>query len=202
MSRPRFAIDGSAPLVPVPVASLDAMARRALQDEMPGIILRTSIRSLVKATAQYQAQRAASKQRHKGDDVAGALLDLTAAALAIGGAVTEKADERTWRSLPATISIARARLPRGHHRIELDTAAGLKAVDVDVEGRYAFVSLRLMGGSLFAMLPQAPLLGANPAFGSGSAAAAERAPGEGSRAVARMAQSNVGSPFKPKEWMP
>jgi len=195
-------IEGSAPLVPVPITSVDAMARKALQDEMPGIILRTVIRSLVKATAQYQAQRAASKKRDKGDDVAGALLDLTAAALAIGGAVTEKADERSWRSLPATISIARARLPRGHHRIELDTVVGRKAVDVDVEGRYAFISLRLLGGNLFAMLPQAPLVGANPAFDSGSAVAGAPPPGAASRVVARMAESTLGSMFKPEEWMP
>ena len=67
-SRRELRIDGSAPLVPVPITSVDAMARRALQDEMPGIMLRTIIRSIAKATAQYQVQRAASKRRSKGDD--------------------------------------------------------------------------------------------------------------------------------------
>ncbi len=195
-------IDGIAPLVPVPITSVDAMARKALQDEMPGIMLRTIIRSIVNATAQYQAQRAASKRRSKGDDTAGALLDLTAVALAIGSAVTESADERSWRSLPATISVARARLPRGQHRIQIETAAGLKSVEVDIEGRYALVSLRLIDGTLFAMLPDAPLREASSAWQSTTRAAI--APPPASRLVAgpRMAQSVVGSQFKPKEWTP
>jgi hypothetical protein len=195
-------IDGITPLVPVQITSVDAMARKALQDELPGILLRTFIRSIGKATAQYQAERAASKRRSKGDDAAGAMLDLTALALALGSAATESADERCWRSLPATIAIARARLPRGDHRIQLETAAGLKDVEVSIAGRYAFVSLRLIGGNLFAMLPEAPLSGPNPASRSGSEAAVE--PPSASEVVAapRMAQSAVGSQFKPKERMP
>jgi hypothetical protein len=195
-------IDGITPLVPVQITSVDAMARKALQDELPGILLRTFIRSIGKATAQYQAERAASKRRSKGDDAAGAMLDLTALALALGSAATESADERCWRSLPATIAIARARLPRGDHRIQLETAAGLKDVEVSIAGRYAFVSLRLIGGNLFAMLPEAPLSGPNPASRSGSEAAVE--PPSASEVVAapRVAQSAVGSQFKPKERMP
>jgi hypothetical protein len=195
-------IEGSAPLVPVPLTSVDAMARKALQEEMPGIILRTVVRSLVKATAQYQVQRAASKQRRKGDDVAGALLDLTAAALAVGGAVTESADERSWRSLPATISIARTRLPRGRHRIHLETAAGLKTADVDIQGRYALISLRLIGGSFFVMSPEAPLAGPNSASRPDSSAVIAPRPATPSVAPARLAESVVGSSFKTKERMP
>src|SRR5690606_3706606 len=41
------------------VTSIDTMARRALRDEMPGIMLRGFVRSLSKAVAQYRAQHAA-----------------------------------------------------------------------------------------------------------------------------------------------
>ena len=60
-------VEGFDPLVPVQITSVDAMARRALRDEMPGLILRTFIRSITKATAQYQVERAASKERKKGN---------------------------------------------------------------------------------------------------------------------------------------
>jgi hypothetical protein len=195
-------VEGIAPLVPVQITSVDAMARKALQDEMPGIMLRTFIRSMAKATAQYQAQRAASKRRSKGDDTAGAMLDLTAVALALGSAATESADERSWRSLPANISIARARLPRGEHRVQLETPSGLQTVAVDIAGRYAFVSLRVIGGTLFAMLPKAPLLGTRPVFAPAGEAAAKLPSTHAVVGAPRMAQSVVGSQFKPKEWMP
>ena len=195
-------IDGITPLVPVQITSVEAMARKALQDEMPGILLRTFIRSIGKATAQYQVERAASKRRSKGDDTAGAMLDLTAAALALGSAATESADERCWRSLPSAIAIARVRLPRGDHRIQLETAAGLKDVAVSLAGRYAFVSLRLVGGNLFVMLPEAPLWGASPASRSSSEAAGKPPSAGPVVAASRMAQSAVGSQFEPKEWIP
>ena len=65
-------VDGAAPLQPVQITSIDAMARRGLRDEMPGIILRSAIRSTGKAVAQYQAQRAADQQRRNRNDGAGA----------------------------------------------------------------------------------------------------------------------------------
>jgi uncharacterized protein len=194
-------VDGAAPLLPVQITSVDSMARKALQDEMPGIMLRTFIRSIAKATAQYQVERAASKQRSKGDDSAGAMLDVTAFALALGSAATESADERSWRSLPATISIARARLPRGEHRIQLETPSGVQSVEVSIEGRYAFVSLRLIDGTLFAMLPKAPLAGATVPSTPVGEPALEVLARSASGVTARMAQSTVGSQFKPKEWM-
>src|SRR5258708_23364148 len=80
------------------------MARKALEEEMPGIVVRGIIRSSTKAIAQYQAGK---------NDQTG----LVGLAIAIGSIVTESADERDWRSLPAQIAIARVRIPSGQHTI-------------------------------------------------------------------------------------
>jgi hypothetical protein len=153
-------VDGGAPLAPVQVTSIDAMARRALQDEMPGIMLRAAIRSTAKAAAQYQAQRAARQKHYKGDDGAAAALELAAIALAIGSAVTESADERSWRSLPAQMYIVRCRLPRGRHMVTIDTPDGPRSLEVNISGTHTFVGLRFLRGRLFAMLPPAGAGGA------------------------------------------
>jgi hypothetical protein len=145
-------LNGQETVPAVKLTSVDAMARRALEDEMPGIMLRGFVRSTTKAVAQYQAQRMAEERRKHGDDGAGAALDIAAIALMIGSAVTESADERGWRSLPATIHVARARVPPGTYSVTLDAPGG-QPVQVNIGGRHAFVALRLMGGRLFAMLP-------------------------------------------------
>jgi hypothetical protein len=196
-------VEGAEPLTPVQITSIDAMARRALQDEMPAIMLRGFVRSFTKATAQYQAQRAADRSRRKGDNNAGAILDLAAFALAVGSVATESADERQWRSLPARVSIARTRLPRAAHRIVVDTPSGPHEARVNIAGRYAFVALRLVRGELFAALPKGPPAGA----GLRVAPATEPPPkppvsGEVSATPPSVARSTVASQFNRKESSP
>ncbi|HXV06466.1 MAG TPA: hypothetical protein VD791_00410 [Burkholderiales bacterium] len=152
-------VDFGEPLRPARITSVDAMARRALQDEMPGIVLRSVVRSTTKAVAQYQAQRAAEQQRMHGDSGEAGLLGLAALALMIGTVATEQADERGWRSLPADIYVARGKLPRGRRMLSLATPRGERSVQVDLSGRHAFIALRYLQGSLFTMLPQIPASG-------------------------------------------
>jgi len=76
--------------------------------------------------------------------------------------VTESADERTWRTLPARIAIARGKLPPGTHTITLSTPAGPRSVQVNISGRYTFISLRMIRGQFFPMLPVAGLGGSAP----------------------------------------
>jgi hypothetical protein len=138
------------------ITSLDAMARRALEDEMPGIMLRGFVRSTGKAIAQYQAQRQADEASKHGNDGASVALGVAAIALMIGSVVTEQADERGWRSLPATIQVGRAKVPPGSYTVSIDTPAGPRSVPVNIAGRHAFIALRLIGGQLFALLPPVP----------------------------------------------
>ncbi|MBC8007957.1 MAG: hypothetical protein H7X76_07920, partial [Prolixibacteraceae bacterium] len=137
-------IQGEAPISTTVITSIDLMARKALQEEMPGIVLRGIIRSSTKAVAQYQASRS--------DDSG-----LAAFAMAIGSIVTESADERGWRTLPAQIAIARARIPSGEHSIGFGASPGGRDIRFSVSGRYAVIGLRFLGGATFVIAPpQAP----------------------------------------------
>ncbi|MEO8004135.1 MAG: hypothetical protein ABI771_04470 [Betaproteobacteria bacterium] len=133
-------IQGGPTLSPVVITNIDLMARKALQEEMPGIILRGIIRSSGKAIAQYEAGK---------NDQTG----LASLALAIGAIVTESADERGWRSLPAQIAIARARIPAGAHMMAF--GPGAANIGFTVSGRYAVVGVRFLGGNAFPMVPLA-----------------------------------------------
>jgi len=114
------------------VENVDRLARRALEEAMPGIMARAVTRAVVK----YQSQKAA--QDH--NDLAGLLLTLT-------NLVTERADTRSWTTLPQEIQLARVRLPPGRHQvsIEIINAAGgvIDSIDTPVTvqpGRLEFLT--------------------------------------------------------------
>lgn len=134
---------------PVPVSlltSVDQMARRALSDEMPGIIARSSIRAITKGIAQKAIDDNAGSM--------GAFGSLLSIAAKVGTVVSEVADERTWRTLPGFFSVARVKLSPGMHKILLPTATGPQLREVGVSGAYALVTLRTSGPSLY--LAQTP----------------------------------------------
>jgi hypothetical protein len=81
------------------------------------------------------------------------VVGLAALALSVGASVMESADDRTWRSLPAEISIARARVPRGAQTVTLSTPEGQRKARIDVKGRYAVVDLRLLRHQLYVHAP-------------------------------------------------
>jgi uncharacterized protein len=91
----------------VTVSDVAASARSLLEQEMPGIAVRTAIRSLIKYAAHHEAEEE---------------LGSTAAILVnILGAATEQAETRTWLSLPHQIDIAL-----------LDLAAPMESVELSV----------------------------------------------------------------------
>jgi len=200
---PSIRIDGGQDLPTAPVTSIDAMARRALADEMPGITLRAVVRATVRATAQYQAQRAAEQRRRKGDDNAAAALDAAAIALAIAGAVTESADERTWRSLPGTIHLARTTIPLGRHTLEVDTPQGVQRFDAEITEPHTVVALRLVQGRLFMQLPQAPSApGTRAAAPVNWALRLSPPSGEVSASTPTVVRTAAGVPIPHKELIP
>jgi hypothetical protein len=148
----RLAVDDGHSLPVTPLTSIDLMARRSLKDDMPSIMLRATIRSTANATAQYQSQRALSDGGNRS-----ALIGLAGLAVSTGAALLEHADDRTWRTLPSEISIARGRLPRGAHTVTLSTPDGQRDARIDVKGRYAVVDLRLLRHRMFVHAPQAPV---------------------------------------------
>ena len=121
------------------LTNIDAMARRLIRDQMPGIILRTVIRAGFKSLVQDQAEKA--------HWLAGLVAKIVTVA-------TEQADDRNWRTLPERISIARARLPHGRQRIEFQTNAGSYRTEVEVAGRFTIIPIRLTGGAVYVSQPQ------------------------------------------------
>jgi hypothetical protein len=150
---PDIQIDGTDSLPTAHILDLDAMARRALQDDMPGIMLRAFVRSATKAVAQYQLQRQMAQQRDHNDGLGAAIALI---ALQIGGAVVEQADERGWRTLPSQVTIARARLPRGQHPVSVRSNEGSARFDVNLTASHALVSVRLLRGHAFVAPPAQP----------------------------------------------
>lgn len=141
-------IDGKDTLPLAAITSLDTMSKRALRDDMPEIIVRGVIRAAAKAMSQK-----ALMDQGGGAAIAGIALN-------IANVVTESADERTWRTLPATISIARATLPSGKH----DIAIGGSKQSIDIQGSHAIVVSRLLGNQVYwsqpAYGPQMPVYAA------------------------------------------
>jgi hypothetical protein len=117
------------------IVNVDAMAKRQLKDQLPGIIGRTAIRGIVKGAVQYAAQEKAGKL---GGLVAG-----------VATVATEQADERAWRTLPARLSIARAILPAGEQMIEFRTGRGTYRGTITVGGKVNIVPIRIIGDFVY-----------------------------------------------------
>lgn len=128
-----LAVDGKNTLPLAAVTSLDTMSKRALRDDMPGII----VRGILRAAAKTMAQKTLMDQGG-GAAIAGIALN-------VANVITESADERTWRTLPTTISIARATLPSGKHEL----AVGSNRQTIDVQGSHAVVVARLVGNQAY-----------------------------------------------------
>ncbi|WP_312388150.1 hypothetical protein [Pseudomonas sp.] len=128
-----------------------AMSRRALRDDMPEIILRTSVRAVSRTLAQ--------KKLNEVDPLAALIVGIAAA-------VVEGADTRTWRTLPNQTQVARVHLAQGEHRLSLPEILGSGTLKVKIDQPYQVISLRVLGHQVFAsgaaiQLPQpaqAPVL--------------------------------------------
>ena len=100
------------------VEDVDSLARQALDEDMPLIMTRAIARAVVK----YQSQQSAQDQHA----LAGFLLTVTNIA-------TERADTRSWTTLPQEIQMTRVMLPAGEHdvSIEIINAAGRVIDSID-----------------------------------------------------------------------
>lgn len=117
------------------VVDFNLMAKRALKDEMPGIVTRSIVRAISKAVAQ----QAANQQDDSG---------VTGLLLLIGGLIMEGADERTWRTLPSTISIGRARFNEGTYKLLADSPFGKVEQEVKISGKNKIILVRQLGNTV------------------------------------------------------
>lgn len=133
------------------VVDVNVMARRALKDEMPGMVVRGVVRAIAKGMVQDQLQKAGG--------IFGAVVG------SLASAVTEQADDRMWRMLPGRVYVARGYLPPGEHTVAINGRNF--DVRINIDGQYALVPLRFYENSalqgdvgMFGKLPTVALAAA------------------------------------------
>lgn len=165
------------------VVDVNVMARRALKDEMPGMVLRGVTRAIAKGVTQNELQ--------KRGGLVGGLIG------AVASAATEVADDRMWRMLPGRVYIARGYLPPGEHVVTVNGRALPDPVKID--GQYALVPLRLyentvLMGSVASLGKLAPASAAPVEVAAPAAPAAKPAPRANTRTATRPAKPVAKSP--------
>ncbi len=137
----------------VPLAmttNIDAMSRRAVKDDMPSIILRNATRMATTAAAQIAAQQ--MKDKNGNTSPVGTLISL---AIGIGSSWATEADTKHWTTLPAQIYMGRTKLKTGTQSLTINTPAGSRTVDVNIDGKYSVVYLRILGNDVVALASKA-----------------------------------------------
>lgn len=97
------------------VEDIDMLARRALDSAMPKIMARATARAVVKYNTQHSAQ--------EKDPLAGFLMTVT-------NLITERADTRSWTTLPQEIQLQRILLPVGEHPVEIQLLSAGGVIDI------------------------------------------------------------------------
>ncbi len=97
---------------------IDAIARASLKSRMPAITARAVARAISKGVIQESVD----KSGQQGDDAAAKLIgSLLVRVVAIA---TERADTRSWLTLPANIQLARLSLPPGSYDVTVELLGG------------------------------------------------------------------------------
>lgn len=99
------------------VENIDAIARSSLEARLPAITARSVVRAAVKVAANRSVQRAAQNSNNNDAAMAGLL---GAMVVQVATLATERADTRSWLTLPANIYLARLSLPPGSYNIKVE----------------------------------------------------------------------------------
>ncbi|TWX65659.1 hypothetical protein ESZ36_17875 [Colwellia demingiae] len=114
------------------IVRLQSLAAKQLQDEMPAIVTRQVVRLFAKEELRQQMSR-------KGGDVGNILAGLYNIA-------SEKADTRSWSTLPDSIHILRLDLALGQQEVELTINGNSRTITVEInEDRQTLVKLTSIG---------------------------------------------------------
>ncbi len=95
---------------------IDAIARASLKSRMPAITARAVARAIAKGVIQESVDKAGGQQ---GDDAAAAKL-IGSLLVRVAAVATERADTRSWLTLPANVQLARLALPPGSYDVTVD----------------------------------------------------------------------------------
>jgi len=94
---------------------IDAIARASLDARMPAITARSIARAIAKSALQESVDRAGN---NGSNDVAAQLI--SSLVVRVATAATERADTRSWLTLPSDIHMARLSLPPGSYDVTVD----------------------------------------------------------------------------------
>ncbi len=94
--------------------NVDAIARSSLDARMPAITARAIARAVAKGVIQESVDTAGRKRNDDAVQLFGSML------VRIVSVATERADTRSWLTLPANVQIARLALPPGSYTVKVD----------------------------------------------------------------------------------
>jgi len=140
-------VDGGRPCVPDLLQDLSAVAIRDFEERKTNVMLRMVARGLLKEAGVTVAE---AKGEQLAGEVGGFIARVASRAFAVA---TERADTRTWSTLPGELSIVRSTLPAGLHVLEvsyvgLNRRKQVETIQVDVvPGRLAIASVHLVGSA-------------------------------------------------------
>jgi hypothetical protein len=97
--------------------NVDAVARKSLEAKMPVISARAVARAATKRAASLAAMRSTRGSGNNSEALAGLFLGL---GLEVFALLSERADTRSWLTLPHDIQLARVTLPPGKARVKVD----------------------------------------------------------------------------------
>jgi hypothetical protein len=130
---------------------IDAIARKNLAAKMPGITARAIARAAAKRAVSRAAQQAARNSNDRNDAMAALILSFGVEATTI---LTERADTRSWLTLPHDIQLARLPLPPGSYVVRVDfigygdQVIGTREYPVTIErGRKRYLSYHYIAAS-------------------------------------------------------
>lgn len=99
--------------------NVDGIAKASLDSRMPAIIARSVARAVIKTAASKKAQQVAKNGNNSNNDSSMVGL-LGAVAVQVAAYATERADTRSWLTLPANIQLARLSLPPGSYTVKAE----------------------------------------------------------------------------------
>jgi hypothetical protein len=94
--------------------NIDAIARASLDSRMAAITARSIARAVAKGAIQESVDRAGSRNNDPAAELLGSFI------VRVAAVATERADTRSWLTLPANVQLARLSLPPGSYTVTVD----------------------------------------------------------------------------------
>ena len=132
----------------VTIENVLAVGKTNLEDRIDWATAKAIARSVAKTVVVDQVAKAAEKEEGKW---AGILVGITGS---LWNDFSERADLRSWLTLPTEIQVLRAAVPRGEQRVILGVGQGGQELDLGIlsfePGRPVLIGVRAIGGRLYA----------------------------------------------------